>query len=139
MATPALVLIVDGNSQMTALLQRYLTRQRVDTQAASSLADAQAVLAQQVFGVVLTDAFLPSEDGLDLLRYVRQTVPGTRGILMTPFRAPALCQQALAAGAYACLAKPFRLQELWDIVQPALQGLPAPQASRQYGLNGSGQ
>src|SRR5215470_2107675 len=100
MATPAPVLIVDGNPQMTALLQRYLARQRVDTQAVSSRADAQAVLVQQPFGVVLTDAFLPSEDGLVLLRYIRQTVPGTRGILMTAFRAPALCQQALAAGAW---------------------------------------
>ena len=126
MATPAPVLIVDGNLQMTALLQRYLARQQVDTQAVSGLAEAQAMLAQQDFGVVLTDAFLPSGDGLALLRYIRQAVPGTRGILMTVFRAPALCQQALAEGAYACLAKPFRLQELWDMVQPALQGLPAP-------------
>ena len=132
------VLIVDGNPQMTAMLRRYLTRQQVDTQGAASLADAQAVLAQQAFGVVLTDAFLPFGDGLDLLRYLRQTVPGTRGILMTAFRAPALCQQALTEGAYACLAKPFRLQELWDIVQPALQGLPAPQASRQYDRSGPG-
>ena len=131
MATQAPVLIVDGNPQMTAMLQRYLTRQRVDTQGASSLADAQAVLAQQVFGVVLTDAFLPSEDGLDLLRYIRQTVPGARGILMTPFCAPVFCQQALAEGAYACLAKPFRLRDIWNIVQPALQGLPAPEV-RSY-------
>ena len=138
MAIQVPVLIVDGNPQMTAMLQRYLARQRVDTQGASSLTDAQAVLAQQAFGVVLTDAFLPAGDGLDLLRYIRQTVPGTRGILMTAFSAPALCQQALAEGAYACLAKPFRLQDLWDIMQPALQGLPAPQASRQYGLSGLG-
>jgi DNA-binding NtrC family response regulator len=138
MATPMPVLIVDGNPQMTALLQRYLARQRVDTQAVASLAEAQAVLGQQAFGVVLTDNFLPSGDGLALLRYIRQTVPGTRGILMTAFRAPALCQQALAEGAYACLAKPFRLQELWDIVQPALQGLPAPEASRHYDLSGLG-
>jgi DNA-binding NtrC family response regulator len=136
MATPAPVLIADGNLQMTALLQRYLARQQVDTQVVSSLADAQVVLAQQPFGVVLTDAFLPSEDGLALLRYIRQTVPGTRGILMTVFRAPALCQQALAEGAYACLAKPFRLQELWDIVQPALQGLPAPEVSSHYDRSG---
>jgi DNA-binding NtrC family response regulator len=138
MATPAPVLIADGNLQMTALLQRYLARQQVDTQVVSSLADAQVVLAQQPFGVVLTDAFLPSEDGLALLRYIRQTVPGTRGILMTVFRAPALCQQALAEGAYACLAKPFRLQELWDIVQPALQGLPAPEVSSHYDRSGLG-
>ena len=134
MAIQAPVLIVDGHPQMTAMLQRYLARQRIDTQAASSLADAHTVLAQQTFGVVLTDAFLPSEDGLALLRYIRQTVPSTCSILMTAFRAPALWQQALAGGAYACLAKPFRLQELLDLVQAALQGLPAPEASRQYDL-----
>jgi two-component system, NtrC family, response regulator HydG len=138
MATPVPVLIVDCNPQMTVLLQRYLARQQVDTQAVSSLAEAHTALAQQAFKVVLTDYFLPSGDGLALLRYIRQTVPGTRGILMTAFRAPALCQQALAEGAYACLAKPFRLQDLWDIVQPALQGLPAPAASRQYDLSGPG-
>jgi DNA-binding NtrC family response regulator len=54
MAIQVPVLIVDGNPQMTAMLQRYLTRQRVGTQGVSSLADAQAVLAQQAFGVVLT-------------------------------------------------------------------------------------
>lgn len=127
---------VDGNPQMVAMVQRYLARQRIHTQAASSLADARAVLARQVFGVVLTDAFLPFGDGLDLLRYIRQTVPSARGILMTAFRAPALWQQALAKGAYACLAKPFRLQNLLDMVQAALQGLPAPEASRQYDLGG---
>ena len=138
MATPAPVLIVDSNPQMTVLLQRYLARQQVDTRAVLSFAEAQTVLAQQAFRVVLTDYFLPSGDGLALLRYIRQTVPGTRGILMTAFRTPALCQQALAEGAYACLAKPFRLQDLWDIVQPALQGLPAPAASRQDDRSGPG-
>ena len=138
MATPAPVLIVDGNPQMTAMLQRYLARQQVDTQAVSSLVEAQAVLAQQAFAVVLTDAFLPFGDGLALLRSLRQTALDTRGILMTAFRAPALCQQALAEGAYACLAKPFRLQELWDMVQPALQGLPAPEARRPYDHRGPG-
>ena len=138
MATPVPVLIVDCNRQMTVLLQRYLARQQVDTQAVSSFAEAQTVLAQQAFRVVLTDYFRPSGDGLALLRYIRQTIPGTRGILMTAFRAPALCQQALAEGAYACLAKPFRLQELWDIVQSALQGLPAPAASRQDDRSGPG-
>jgi DNA-binding NtrC family response regulator len=136
MAPQAPVLIVDGNSQMAALLQRFLARQQVDTQTVSSPAEAQAVLGQRAFGVVLTDPFMPSGDGLALLRYMRQTAPGTLGILMTAFSAPALCRQALAEGAYACLAKPFRLQDLWNIVQPALQGLPAPETSRHSTQNG---
>jgi two-component system response regulator FlrC len=132
MAAPAPVLLVDGNRQMTAMLQRCLARQQVDAQAVFSPAEAQLVLAQQPFRVVLTDYFAPSGDGLALLRSLRQTVSDTRGILMAAFGAPALWRAALTEGAYACIAKPFRLQDLWAIVQPALQGLPAPEVSRRY-------
>jgi len=104
MATPARVLLVDGNPQMTAMLQRFLARQQVDAQAVLSPAEAQLVLAQRPFRVVLTDDFAPSGDGLALLRSLRQTVPGTRGILMAAFGAPELWHAALAEGAYACLA-----------------------------------
>jgi DNA-binding NtrC family response regulator len=135
MVTPAPVLIVESNPQMTAMVQRFLTRQHVDVQAVCSPADAHAVLAQRPFQVVLTEDFATSGDGLALVRHLCQTIPGTRVILMTTFDAPELWHAALAAGAYACLAKPFRLQELWDIVQPALQGLPAP-AVRPYGDHG---
>jgi two-component system response regulator FlrC len=138
MSTRAPVLIVDGNPHMTAMLQRFLTRQQVGAQGVLSPAEAQVALAQQPFGVVLTDYFAPSGDGLALLRYIRQTVPGTPGILMAAFSGPDLCQAALAEGAYACLAKPFRLQNFWAIMQPALQGLPAPAANRRYDHGGLG-
>ena len=129
MATSAPVLIVDGNPSMAVMLQRFLSRQQVGAQTVLSPAAAQAVLRQEPFRVVLTDYFAPSGDGLALLRYIRQVVPDTQSILMATFSAPDLHRAALAAGAYACLAKPFRLQDLWDIVQPALQGLPAPEAT----------
>ena len=126
MAIHAPVLIVEGNPQMTILLQRFLARQQVETQGVLSPAEAHIVLAQQPFRVVLTDYFAPSGDGLALLRALRQLVPSPRGILMAAFGTAVLRDAALADGAYAYLAKPFRLQDLWDIVQPALQGLPAP-------------
>jgi two-component system NtrC family response regulator len=120
MATQASVLIVDGNPQMTAMLQRFLTQHQVDTQAVLSAGEARALLAQHAFRVVVTDRFTPLDEGLDVLRYVRQTVPATRVILMTAFGAPAFHRQALAEGAYACLAKPFRLRDFWEVLQPAL-------------------
>ena len=129
MLTPAPVLLVESNPHMSAMLQRFLTRQQVDVQAVSSPAAAHAALAQQAFPVVLTEAWARSGEGVALLRHIRQTVPGTRVILMTTFEAPELWYAARAEGAYAYLAKPFRLQALWEIVQPALQGLPAPAVS----------
>jgi len=132
MTTPAPVLIVDGNPHMTAMLQRFLTQHQVDTRTVLSPAEARALLVQHAFRVVVTDHFGPSDEGLALLRYIRQTVPTTPVVLMTTFGAPDLHQHALTEGAYACLAKPFRLQELWDIMQPVLQGHPAPEAKRPY-------
>ena len=120
MAIQASVLIVDGNTQMTAMLQRFLTRHQVEALTVLSPAEAQVLLAQHAFRVVVTDRFAPSDGGLDLLRYTCQTVPATRVVLMTAFGAPEIHQQALAEGAYACIAKPFRLQELWNILQSAL-------------------
>src|SRR5256884_89892 len=102
MITQVPVLIVDGNPHMTAMLQRFLTRQQVDTLTVSHPAEARALLAQHTFLLILTDRFAPSDGGLDLLRYVRQTVPATPVILMIAFGAPALHQQALVEGAYAC-------------------------------------
>ena len=90
MATPGSVLIVDGNPSMTAMLQRFLSRQQVDARTMLSPAEAQAVLTQRPFRVVLTDYFAPSGDGLALLRYIRQTVPGTQGILMAAFSGASL-------------------------------------------------
>ena len=136
MSTQGPVLVVDSNPDMTGLLQRFLTRQQVDSQAVWSPAAAQAVLAQRVFPVVLTDLFAPTGDGLALSRHLQQTAPATRVILMGVFGTPALRCQALAAGIYALLVKPFRLQALWDVVQPALQGFPAPAAYRGGGPGG---
>jgi len=139
MIIQAPMLIVDGNPHMTAMLQRFLTRHQVSTLIVSEPAEARVLLAQHTFPLILTDRFAPSDNGLDLLRYVRQTVPTIPVILMTAFGSPAFHQQALAEGAYACLAKPFRLQDLWDIVQPALQGFPAPEARRRFGQDRPGQ
>jgi DNA-binding NtrC family response regulator len=101
MVTHTPVLIVDGNPQMTAMLQRYLARQLVDLADASSLADVRQCWRSRTLGWSYR-CFYALRDGLDLLRYIRQTVPGMRGILMTAFSAPALCRQA-PEGAYAVL------------------------------------
>lgn len=136
MAIQGSVLIVDGNPQMTAMLQRFLSRQQVAALAVSSPAEARLLLAQDACRVVVTDCFGPSNEGWDLLRYVRQAFPTTRVILMTAFGAPDLHRHALAEGAYACLAKPFRLREFGDVMQAALQGFPASEARGGSGAGG---
>ena len=116
------LLIVEPHLEMRTLLQHFFARQQVTAQAVPSVTTAMASLAQRPVQVVLTDLFLPDNEGLSLVRHVRNVAPQTRVIVMGAFTAPAIQQQALVDGASAFLAKPFSLARLEAVVQHALQG-----------------
>jgi two-component system response regulator PilR (NtrC family) len=115
------LLIVEPHREMRTLLQHFFARQQVAAHAVPSVAAAMAALAQRPVQVVLTDLFLPDNEGIALVRHVRNAVPETRVIVMSAFPAPAIQWQAIAAGAYAFLEKPFSLARLETVIQRALQ------------------
>jgi two-component system response regulator AtoC len=116
------LLIVEPHLEMRTLLEHFFARQQVTAQAVSSVAAAVASLAQRLVQVVLTDLFLPDNQGLSLVQHVRNVAPQTRVIVMGAFTAPAIQQQAIMDGASAFLAKPFSLARLEVVVRHALQG-----------------
>jgi DNA-binding NtrC family response regulator len=115
------LLIVEPHLEMRTLLQHFFIRQQVAVQAVPSVAAAMASLVQCPIQVVLTDLFLPDNAGIALVQHVRNVAPQTRVIVMGAFTALATQQQAMAAGAYAFLEKPFSLARLGAMVQHALQ------------------
>jgi DNA-binding NtrC family response regulator len=116
------LLIVEPHLEMRTLLQHFFARQQVTAQAVPSVTTAMASLAQRPVQVVLTDLFLPDNEGLSLVQHVRNVAPQTRVIVMGAFTAPAIQQQAIMDGATAFLAKPFSLARLEAVVRHALQG-----------------
>ena len=114
------LLIVEPHLEMRTLLQHFFARQQVTAQAVPSVTTAMASLAQRPVQVVLTDLFLPDNEGLSLVRHVRNVAQQTRVIVMGAFTAPAIQQQAMAAGASAFLEKPFSLARLETVVRHAL-------------------
>ena len=115
------LLIVEPHLEMRTLLEHFFTRQQVAAQAVPSVVAAMAFLAQCPVQVVLTDLFLPDNEGIAMVRHVRNVAPQTRVIVMGAFTAPAIQQQAIVAGASAFLAKPFSLARLEAVVRHALQ------------------
>lgn len=116
MDTTRSILVVDGSESMIAMLRRFLQQQGVHVWTAESVPAAKTLLAQHLSDVVLTDLFLPHRNGLRLLQHVRHIEPHTRVVMMVAFGTPNLHQHLLTEGAYACLAKPFRLQQLWHVL-----------------------
>lgn len=62
--------------------------------------------------VVLTDLRMPGMDGLDLLKQVQELQPGTDVILMTAYGTVEAAVDAMRAGAFDFLTKPFHFEEL---------------------------
>ncbi len=90
----------------------------------SSFEDGEAFEAYIKAGgtvhIVLSEAQLPGKSGFDLFREVRKESPNTRFIIMSAN--PADESAAAEAGVDAFLAKPFALQDLFDIVKRFIVG-----------------
>lgn len=95
--------------------------------------EARDVLAAEVVDLVLTDIVLPgAENGLDLLRYVKEVQPGTPVIVMTAYGSVERAVRAMRDGAHDFLEKPLDLGRLRNLVASALRARAQAPASAAY-------
>src|SRR3954452_6916566 len=71
------------------------------------------------FAVALLDLRLPDCDDLTLLRGVRRDAPDTRIVMMTAHGTPELMAEAIRAGAFTAVTKPFELSRVVGLVRAA--------------------
>ncbi len=69
--------------------------------------------------VVLLDLMLPDRDGIDLMRDILQQASNTRVIVITANGSINLAVEAMRAGAYEFLLKPFNEQRFLDVIANA--------------------
>jgi DNA-binding NtrC family response regulator len=69
--------------------------------------------------VALLDVRLPDSSDLGLLEQVRRRAPGCQVIVMTAHGTPELLAEAMSAGAFDAISKPFDLGRIVGLVQAA--------------------
>lgn len=114
------ILIVDDDDLLRRTLADFLQEQGFECTPAENVENARKQLDRNEFELTLSDFNMPAESGLDLLRYVKSSPFDTRFILMSSEATAGLQREALGLGASACLAKPFKLQELLVGIRSAL-------------------
>lgn len=116
------VLLVDDDADMLIMLTRLL-RRKCDclVETAASGETALAMLTEWRPDVVVTDVKMPGLGGLELLARVKELVPTTAVIVMTGYGNVELAVQALKAGAYDFIEKPFDKERIVHSLERCLE------------------
>ena len=118
---PGRILIVDDEAAMRRMLGRQLRSLGHHTTVADSGEAALGIIDNEPLDVVLADIRMPGMTGDVLCREVLGRAPDLPVILMTGFGTVDAAVDAIRAGAWDFLRKPFEVEELEVAVERALR------------------
>ena len=109
----ARLLLVDDDEEACRLLAEVLEREAYEVVPALSADEALAKVEEAgPFDAVLTDLRMPEKSGLDLLKLLRERDPGALVLVLTAFGDATAAGEAIRAGAYDFISKPYDLAAL---------------------------
>jgi len=133
MMHPGRVLIVDDDAAACRLLAEVLEREGHEVTTALSAREAMAQVDEHgAFDAVVTDLRMPAASGLDLLRHLRERDPDALVIVLTAFGDAAVTAEAIHAGAYDFISKPYDLAAVRETVTRAVDRRRLAQREREH-------
>ncbi|MDD5391135.1 MAG: sigma-54 dependent transcriptional regulator [Gallionellaceae bacterium] len=118
--TPARILVVDDEAAALKNLSHLLRKEGYEVTARQSGATGLKELQQHEFDVILTDLRMKGVDGLALLRRARELQADCEVIVITGHATLDSAVEAMKEGAFHYIAKPYRLDEVRQVVRSAL-------------------
>jgi DNA-binding NtrC family response regulator len=115
------ILIIDDEQVALNNLQHILNKEGHRVTTANSGPEGMRLLQSGAYDLVLTDLRMPEVVGMDILRYSRAHHPQTPVIMITGHATIDTAVAAMRAGAFHYLTKPFRLDEVRQLVAEALE------------------
>ncbi len=116
------ILVVDDDHETCELLREVLGEAGYQVVTSGSGEEALEIGRRECFDVILSDMKLgPSVNGLDVLRAYKSIQPESEVILITAFGTMETAIEAVKAGAFDYLSKPFKIDEVLLQVKRALE------------------
>jgi len=114
------ILVIDDDGQLTAFLQRFLTKQGYRASVAATAKEARRLLAQEEFALVVLDLILPDGDGLDIAGEIHHN--SHTPIIMLTARDEVYDRiVGLEIGADDYVTKPYEPRELFARIKAVLR------------------
>ncbi|HIG00878.1 MAG TPA: sigma-54-dependent Fis family transcriptional regulator [Myxococcales bacterium] len=115
------ILIVDDDPAMGQMLASMLGDSGYQQTVATSAQEALEAARHEDFDAVLSDIKMPGGSGVELVGQLREIRAGTPVVLMTAFGSIDSAVDAMRAGAFDYVTKPFRRGEITVVMDRALE------------------
>jgi DNA-binding NtrC family response regulator len=115
------ILIIDDEPNMRWVLGRALEQAGYTIHGASGGEEAASLLLREAIDLVLLDLKLKGEDGLTLLRRLRERQPDLVVIMLTAYGTVPTAVEAMQLGAADFLRKPFDVEDVTFKIARALE------------------
>lgn len=120
------ILLVEDDRALREALADTLMLGGHDYRAVDCAEKALSAIAEEPFGLVVSDVNMPGMDGHQLLALIRQRQPQLPVLLMTAFGAVERAVDAMRQGAVDYLVKPFEPKALLSLVDRHAMGRVSP-------------
>lgn len=121
MSTKKRILVVDDEEVILRALEKYLTTEAYEVDVAQHGPEAIEKCKQKNFDLVLTDLNMPALDGINLVKEIKSINPTISCIVMTGFGSIDSAVEAMKAGAFHYITKPFELEDVNLLIQRAIE------------------
>src|SRR5512144_917699 len=112
----AKILVADDEQNLRRVLVAMLRRDGHDVVQAASGVEA----IERLVDVVITDLRMPGADGMEVLRTASRTFPQVPVIMITAYGSVGQAVEAIKAGAFDYIEKPFEQDSIRTIVDKAI-------------------
>ena len=106
------LLIIDDEENMCHMLRAMLERQGYSVTTALDGNEGLVLIKQRVYDFVLCDIRMPKMDGMTFLKQGKEFLNGSTLIMMSAFGSVDIALEAMKAGAYDFISKPFKSDEV---------------------------
>lgn len=113
------ILVVDDEPQVLSFLADLFSSDGWQTYTAPSGSAGIELLERERFDVILTDLKMPGADGIEVLRTAKTIQSDAEVILMTAYSSVDSAIEAMRAGAFHYLLKPFHAEEVLHLAAKA--------------------
>ena len=115
------ILIVDDEQIVRESLTNWLKEESYQVEAAENGTLALEKIRQSPFQVVLLDLKMPGMDGIQVLTELKKDFPDIEVIIMTAYGSVNTAVEAIKAGAYDYIVKPFDPEEVALLIKKILE------------------